>query len=57
MIKINGEQEGYNLLKKLIKNDIQINRFEIMKPTLNDIFIEKVGGTDAWYTYCCKVFY
>ena len=47
MIKINGEQEGYNLLKKLIKNDIQINRFEIMKPTLNDIFIEKVGGTDA----------
>jgi hypothetical protein len=24
-----------------------------MKPTLNDIFIEKVGAKNAWYTYSC----
>ena len=26
-----------------VKNGIIINKFEIKKPTLNDIFIEKVG--------------
>ena len=42
-IKINNEQEGYEILSNLVKNNILINKFEIMKPTLNDIFIEKVS--------------
>ena len=43
IIKINEEQTAEELLKELVKNEISINKFEIMKPTLNDIFIEKVG--------------
>ena len=45
-IKINNEQDAHELLNKLVKNNILINKFEIMKPTLNDIFIEKVGGSN-----------
>lgn len=45
IIKINDEEDGYKLMDKVVKKHIQINKFEIMKPTLNDIFIEKVGGT------------
>lgn len=44
LIKINDEKEAHKLLKELIKEKVEINKFEIMKPTLNDIFIEKVGG-------------
>ena len=43
MIKILDEQKAEELLKKLILKGISIDKFEIMKPTLNDIFIEKVG--------------
>lgn len=42
-IKINSEGKAHQLLKKLIGENIEINKFEIKKPTLNDIFIEKVG--------------
>lgn len=42
-IKINNEKEAHKLLKDIVKNKIDVNKFEIMKPTLNDIFIEKVG--------------
>lgn len=42
-LKINDEQQAHKLLKELILNEFKINKFEIMKPTLNDIFIEKVG--------------
>ena len=45
-IKINNENDAHVLLNKLVKNNILINKFEIMKPTLNDIFIEKVGGSN-----------
>lgn len=45
-IKINNEQDAHELLNKLVKNNIVINKFEIMKPTLNDIFIEKVGESN-----------
>ena len=47
IVKISEEQEGYNLLQTLIKEKINIDKFEIMKPTLNDIFIEKVGAKNA----------
>ena len=42
-IKISDEKKAHELLKELIEKEIIINKFEIMKPTLNDIFIEKVG--------------
>lgn len=42
-IKINSEKEAHQLLENLVKNDVLVNKFEIKKPTLNDIFIEKVG--------------
>lgn len=44
-IKISSEEQAEKLLKDLIEKDVKITRFEIMKPTLNDIFIEKVGAT------------
>ena len=42
-IKIDSEEIAHNLLNELISNKILVNKFEIKKPTLNDIFIEKVG--------------
>ena len=42
-IKINDEEVAHKLLDKLVKDGVRIEKFEIMKPTLNDIFIEKVG--------------
>lgn len=42
-IKISDEKKAHELLKELIENEITINKFEIMKPTLNEIFIKKVG--------------
>lgn len=43
-ININSEKDGYNIIKEVINNDVEVNKFEILKPTLNEIFIEKVGG-------------
>ena len=42
-VKIFDGQKAHELLKELVIKGITINKFEIMKPTLNDIFIEKVG--------------
>lgn len=42
-IKISDENKAHELLKRLIENEVIVNKFEIIKPTLNDIFIEKVG--------------
>ena len=41
-IKINNEEKAHNLLRKLIIEGIKVEKFEIKKPTLNDIFIEKI---------------
>ncbi len=43
IIKINNEEQAHELLNKLVVDGVLVNSFEIMKPTLNDIFIEKVG--------------
>ncbi len=43
-IKITEEEKVQNLLNKIVSDNIKVNKFEIMKPTLNDIFIEKVEG-------------
>ncbi len=42
-IKIDNEEQAHKLLNELVKDRKTINKFEITKPTLNDIFIEKVG--------------
>ena len=42
-IKIDNEEQAHNLLNELVKDRKTINKFEITKPTLNDIIIEKVG--------------
>ncbi len=42
-IKIKEENDAHKLLDKLVKDKVLIQKFEINKPTLNDIFIEKVG--------------
>ena len=42
-IKIDSEEKAHQLLHKLVSDDIEVDKFEIKKPTLNDIFIEKVG--------------
>ena len=43
LIKQKDEKQGEELLKKLINSNIRITKFEMKKPTLNEIFIEKVG--------------
>ena len=43
IIKISDEEKAHKLLNKLISDEIKVDKFEIKKPTLNDIFIEKVG--------------
>ncbi len=47
VLKLDQEAKAHRLLKDLVKDNITINRFEILKPTLNDIFIEKVGAHHA----------
>ena len=42
-VKIDSEENAHKLLEKLVGDHIVVNKFEIKKPTLNDIFIEKVG--------------
>lgn len=43
VINISGEEDGYRLFDILAQNNIKVEKFEIMKPSLHDIFIEKVG--------------
>ena len=42
-IAINDEKEAQMLLKDLVAKNIEIEKIELKKPSLNDIFIEKVG--------------
>lgn len=43
-IAINGEEDGYKLFQLLSQKNAKVIKFEVKKPSLNDIFIEKVGG-------------
>lgn len=43
IVKISDENKAHDLLKELVNSNVVIDKFEIKKPTLNDIFIEKVG--------------
>lgn len=42
-IKIKNEDEGYKLFSLLAENNQKVLKFEIKKPSLHDIFIERVG--------------
>ena len=42
-ININEEEEAYKILDLLVENKVKVEKFEIKKPSLHDIFIEKVG--------------
>ena len=42
-ISIDDEKEAQSLLKNLVAKNIEIEKIEVKKPSLNDIFIEKVG--------------
>lgn len=43
-IKLENEAQGQKLLKQLLDNNIMVNKYEISRPTLHEIFIEKVGA-------------
>ena len=42
-IAINDELQAQDLLKRLVSRNIEVEKLEVKKPSLNDIFIEKVG--------------
>ena len=42
-IKIENEEQAHKLLKTLVEKNILVEKFELQRPSLNDIFIEKVG--------------
>ena len=44
-IKLENEEQGHEFYNILAKKSVKINKFELKKPTLHDIFIEKVGAT------------
>ena len=45
-IKLKEQTDPQELLNSLV-GKIRINKFEVMEPTLNAIFIDKVGERDA----------
>ena len=42
-LKIDDEKKSQELLNKIVLKGIKVRKFELMRPTLNDIFVEKVG--------------
>jgi ABC-2 type transport system ATP-binding protein len=43
-IKLRDESAAQQILAAAVQNGTRINRFEVMEPTLEEIFIEAVGG-------------
>ena len=43
LIGINSEEDAKKIVIRLLENNKNITKFEVMRPSLNDIFIEKVG--------------
>ena len=43
IVAINNEEQANELLEEIINRKIIINKFELIRPTLHEIFIEKVG--------------
>ncbi|MBC7796103.1 MAG: ATP-binding cassette domain-containing protein [Pyrinomonadaceae bacterium] len=45
-ILLNENADAQTLLKQLIENDAIVTKFELVEPSLNDIFIEQVSNRD-----------
>lgn len=43
ILKIKNEEQGHSILRELMSQNVGIRKFEMKKPSLNEIFIEKVG--------------
>lgn len=43
---VQSEQQAHSLLNRIMADNIPLIRYELREPSLNEIFIEKVGGTD-----------
>jgi ABC-2 type transport system ATP-binding protein len=41
---VESEQQAHSLLNKIMENNIPLIRYELREPSLNEIFIEKVGA-------------
>ena len=48
-VAIISEEAAYKLLENLVDNKIKIIKFELERPSLNEIFIEKVGDKNEGY--------
>lgn len=44
--KVDNENQALALLHKIIENDIPLIKYELREPSLNEIFIEKVGDSN-----------
>ena len=42
-LKVEKEEDAQKLLEKLVENKIVLQKFELKEPSLQEIFIEKVG--------------
>lgn len=42
-IKLKNENSAQNILKQIVEKGIKLDKFEIKEPSLNEIFIDKVG--------------
>ena len=45
-IKVSGEQQASQFLKKLVDENVNIIRYELREPSLHEIFVEKVGDSN-----------
>lgn len=43
---VSSEQQAHALLNKIMESDIPLIKYELREPTLNEIFIEKVGDSN-----------
>ena len=43
IVECKEQYTSKDVLKKLVENDVEVERFEAYKPSLNDIFVAKVG--------------
>ena len=43
---VSSEEQAHMLLNKIIESGMQLIKYELREPSLNEIFIDKVGGSD-----------
>lgn len=43
IVEFNEEKQADEILKHLVINDVKLEKYEIVRPTLHEIFVEKVG--------------